>query len=139
MRVSATDWGPGGWDIEGTVALSQALKAKGCAVIHVSSGGISAAQSIPLTPGYQVPFARQVKAEAGLPTIAVGLITEAKQAEAIIAGGDADACPWRGRCSSDPRWPWHAAATLGAQVSAPPQYLRSQPHGLRDLFNVKNR
>jgi 2,4-dienoyl-CoA reductase-like NADH-dependent reductase (Old Yellow Enzyme family) len=139
MRVSATDWVPGGWAIEGTVALSQALKARGCAAIHVSSGGISNKQSIPLTPGYQVPFARQVKAEVGLPTIAVGLITEAEQAEAIIAGGDADAVSLARAMLYDPRWPWHAAATLGAHVSAPPQYLRSQPHGLRDLFNVGKR
>jgi 2,4-dienoyl-CoA reductase-like NADH-dependent reductase (Old Yellow Enzyme family) len=139
MRISATDWVPGGWDIEGTVALSQALKARGCAAIHVSSGGISTKQSIPLTPGYQVPFARRVKAEVGLPTIAVGLITEAEQAEAIIAGGDADAVSLARAMLYDPRWPWHAAATLGAHVSAPPQYLRSQPHGLRDLFNVAKR
>jgi 2,4-dienoyl-CoA reductase-like NADH-dependent reductase (Old Yellow Enzyme family) len=136
MRVSATDWVPGGWDIEGTVTLSRALKARGCAAIHVTSGGISNKQAIPLTPGYQVPFARQVKAEAGLPTIAVGLITEAEQAEAIIAGGDADAVSLARAMLYDPRWPWHAAATLGAHVSAPPQYLRSQPHGLRDLFNI---
>jgi 2,4-dienoyl-CoA reductase-like NADH-dependent reductase (Old Yellow Enzyme family) len=80
-----------------------------------------------------------VKAEVGLPTIAVGLITEAEQAEAIIAGGDADAVSLARAMLYDPRWPWHAAATLGAHVSAPPQYLRSQPHGLRDLFNVAKR
>jgi 2,4-dienoyl-CoA reductase-like NADH-dependent reductase (Old Yellow Enzyme family) len=136
MRVSATDWVPEGWDIEGTVELAKALKARGCAAIHVSSGGISNKQQIPLTPGYQVPFARRVKAEVGLPTIAVGLITEANQAEAIIAGGDADAVSLARAMLYDPRWPWHAAATLGAHVSAPPQYLRSQPHGLRDLFKL---
>ena len=82
---------PDGWDIDGTVALSQALKARGCAAIHVSSGGVSPQQKITLGPGYQVPFAQRVKAEVGLPTIAVGLITEPEQAEAIIASGEADA------------------------------------------------
>ncbi|MEO7338932.1 MAG: NADH:flavin oxidoreductase/NADH oxidase, partial [Caldimonas sp.] len=87
MRISATDWVPGGWDIDGTIAMSQALKARGCAAIHVTTGGVSPAQAIKLGPGYQVPYAQRVKAEVGLPTIAVGLITEAEQAEAIIASG----------------------------------------------------
>ena len=134
-RISATDWVPGGWDIDGTVALSQALKARGCAAIHVSSGGVSPQQKITLGPGYQVPFARRIKAEVGLPTIAVGLITEAEQAEAIIAHGEADAVSLARAMLYDPRWPWHAAAELGGQVKAPPQYLRSQPRRHRDLFD----
>jgi 2,4-dienoyl-CoA reductase-like NADH-dependent reductase (Old Yellow Enzyme family) len=133
-RISATDWVPGGWDIEGTVALSQALKARGCAAIHVSSGGVSPQQVIPLKPGYQVPYAQRVKAEVGLPTIAVGLITEPEQAEAIIASGDADAVSLARAMLYDPRWPWHAAAKLGARVEAPPQYWRSQPREFKDLF-----
>ena len=133
-RISATDWVPGGWDIEGTIALSHALKARGCAAIHVSSGGASPQQQIPLKPGYQVPFAQRVKAEVGLPTIAVGLITEAAQAEAIIADGEADAIALARAILYDPRWPWHAAAELGAQVQAPPQYWRSQPREFKDLF-----
>ncbi|WP_395700984.1 NADH:flavin oxidoreductase/NADH oxidase [Aquabacterium sp.] len=133
-RVSATDWVEGGWDIEGTLALSQALKARGCAAIHVSSGGVSPKQAIALKPGYQVPFAQRVKAEVGLPTIAVGLITEAEQAEAIIANGEADAIALARAMLYDPRWPWHAAAKLGARVQAPPQYWRSQPRELKDLF-----
>ena len=133
-RISATDWVPGGWDIEGTLALSHALKARGCAAIHVSSGGVSAQQAIKLGPGYQVPFAHRVKDEVGLPTIAVGLITEPEQAEAIIASGEADAIALARAMLYDPRWPWHAAARLGAQVAAPPQYWRSQPREFKDLF-----
>ncbi len=133
-RISATDWVEGGWDIDGTLALSAALKARGCAAIHVTSGGISPAQAITLEPGYQVPFAARVKAEIGLPTIAVGLITEADQAEAIIASGQADAVALARAILYDPRWPWHAAATLGAEVTAPKQYWRCQPRGLKALF-----
>ncbi len=133
-RISATDWVPGGWDIEGTVALSNALKERGCAAIHVSSGGVSPQQVIKLGPGYQVPYAQRVKADVGLPTIAVGLITEPEQAESIIANGEADAVSLARAILYDPRWPWHAAARLGAQVQAPRQYWRSQPREFKDLF-----
>ena len=109
-------------------------KARGCAAIHVSSGGVSPQQAIKLGPGYQVPFAQRVKAEVGLPTIAVGLITEPEQAEAIIAGGEADAVSLARAMLYDPRWPWHAAARLGARVAAPHQYWRSQPREYKDLF-----
>jgi 2,4-dienoyl-CoA reductase-like NADH-dependent reductase (Old Yellow Enzyme family) len=135
-RISATDWVPGGWDTDCTVALSQALKARGCAAIHVTTGGLSPAQAIKLGPGYQVPYAQRVKAEVGLPTMAVGLITEAEQAEAIIANGEADAVSLARAMLFDPRWPWHAAAKLGAKVSAPPQYWRSQPREFKDLFEA---
>ena len=134
MRISATDWVPGGWDIEGTVALSQALKSRGCAAIHVTTGGVSPQQAIKLGPGYQVPYAQRVKAEVGLPTIAVGLITEAEQAEAIIANEEADAVSLARAMLYDPRWPWHAAAKLGAHVFAPKQYWRCQPREHKDLF-----
>ena len=134
-RVSATDWVPGGWDIDGTVTLSHALKARSCAAIHVSSGGVSPQQVIKLGPGYQVPFAQRVKAEVGMPTIAVGMITEPEQAEAIIRSGEADAVSLARAMLYDPRWPWHAAAKLGAQVSAPKQYWRSQPREFKDLFD----
>jgi 2,4-dienoyl-CoA reductase-like NADH-dependent reductase (Old Yellow Enzyme family) len=133
-RISATDWVPDGWDIEGTVALSQALKARGCAAIHVTTGGVSPKQAIKLGPGYQVPYAQRVKAEVGLPTLAVGLITEAKQAESIIAAGEADAVSLARAMLYDPRWPWHAAAELGDHVFAPRQYWRSQPRQYKDLF-----
>jgi 2,4-dienoyl-CoA reductase-like NADH-dependent reductase (Old Yellow Enzyme family) len=135
-RISATDWVPGGWDIEGTVALSRQLKARGCAAIHVTTGGVSPAQAIKLGPGYQVPYAQRVKADAALTTIAVGLITEPEQAEAIVAGGEADAVSLARAMLYDPRWPWHAAARLGARVHAPRQYWRSQPREFKDLFEA---
>ena len=137
-RISATDWVPGGWDIEGTLALSRLLDARGCAAIHVTSGGVSPAQAICLGPGYQVPYARRVKTEVGLPTIAVGLITEPEQSEAILVNGEADAVSLARAILYDPRWPWHAAARLGAQVSAPKQYWRSPPQGLGALFDVSS-
>ena len=134
VRISATDWVPGGWDIEGTLALSKALKERGCAAIHVTSGGVSPRQEIKLEPGYQVPFAERIKAEVGLPTIAVGLIVEAEQAEEILQKGQADAIALARGMLYDPRWPWHAAAELGAQVNAPKQYWRCQPHEFKSLF-----
>ena len=133
-RISATDWVPGGWDLDGTVAFAKALEARGCAAIHVSSGGVSPKQAIALGAGYQVPFAERVKSEVGMPVIAVGLITEPQQAEEIIARGQADAVSLARAILYDPRWPWHAAAELGAQVKAPHQYWRSQPREFKDLF-----
>ena len=136
VRVSATDWVDGGWDLESTVALSKALEARGCAAIHVSTGGVSPQQAIKLGPGYQVSFASRIKNEVRCPVIAVGLITEPEQAEAIIASGEADAVSLARAMLYDPRWPWHAAAALGAQVVAPPQYWRSQPREYKDLFKA---
>ena len=134
VRVSATDWVDGGWDPDSTVALAKALRDRGCAAIHVSTGGVSPQQTIPLAPGYQVPFAQRVRAESGLTTLAVGLITEPAQAEAIVASGEADAVSLARAMLYDPRWPWHAAAELGAHVSAPKQYWRSQPREFKNLF-----
>jgi 2,4-dienoyl-CoA reductase-like NADH-dependent reductase (Old Yellow Enzyme family) len=114
--------------------LSPIANKRGAAAIHVSSGGVSPRQRIALGPGYQVQFAAQIKAATGLPTIAVGLITEAEQAEEIITSGKADAVALARAMLYDPRWPWHAAAELGAQITAPPQYWRSQPRELKDLF-----
>jgi len=125
IRISASDWVDGGWDLEQTVTLAHALKTLGCDYIHVSSGGLSPKQQIALAQGYQVPFAQTIKRKTGLPTIAVGLITEPKQAEAILADGSADLVALARGMLYNPRWPWHAAAELGAQVSAPPQYWRS--------------
>jgi 2,4-dienoyl-CoA reductase-like NADH-dependent reductase (Old Yellow Enzyme family) len=136
VRVSGTDWAEGGWTIEGTIAFAQALEARGCSAIHVSGGGLTPAQQIPVGPSYQVPLARAVKAAVKIPVIAVGLITEFEQAESIIATGDADFVALARGMLYDPRWPWHAAAHFGAQVKAPNQYLRSQPAQLRDLFAV---
>ena len=134
VRVSGTDWVEGGWGIDDTVALGNNLKNRGCAAIHVSSGGVSPKQTIPLSDGYQVPLAARVKEEAGLPTIAVGLITEPEHAETILKNGDADAIALARGMLYDPRWPWHAAAELGAQVDAPHQYWRSQPREYKNLF-----
>jgi 2,4-dienoyl-CoA reductase-like NADH-dependent reductase (Old Yellow Enzyme family) len=134
VRVSATDWVPGGWDVADAVALGIELKQRGCAAMHVSSGGVSPQQKIALGPGFQVPFAERIKAETGLPTIAVGLITDAEQAETIVASGQADGVALARAMLYDPRWPWHAAAKLGAQVDAPKQYWRSQPREFKDLF-----
>ncbi|WP_132254804.1 NADH:flavin oxidoreductase/NADH oxidase [Methylobacterium segetis] len=134
MRVSATDWVEEGWDLDETVELAQALKERGAAAIHVSTGGLSTRQAIRLGPGYQVPHAERIKAATGLPTIAVGLITTPAQAEAILQEGRADAVSLARAMLYDPRWPWHAAAELGAQVRAPKQYWRSQPREFKDLF-----
>lgn len=136
MRVSATDWVEGGWDIEQTIAFACALETRGCAAIHVSSGGLDPRQDIPIGPGYQVPLARQVRKEIGIPVVAVGLITDFEQAEAIVGEGDAHLVALARGMLYDPRWPWHAAAKLGGTVRAPPQYLRSQPHEHRDLFDT---
>jgi 2,4-dienoyl-CoA reductase-like NADH-dependent reductase (Old Yellow Enzyme family) len=135
VRVSATDWVDGGWDADQTVAFAQALKARGCEYIDVSSGGMSPAQKIPLSPGYQVPFAERIKRETGLATIAVGLITEPEHADAIVTQGQADMVSLARGMLYNPRWPWHAAARLGQQVQAPKQYWRSQPHEIKGLFS----
>ncbi|MGE5545863.1 MAG: NADH:flavin oxidoreductase/NADH oxidase [Solirubrobacterales bacterium] len=135
IRVSATDWVEGGWDIGQTNAFAAALEARGCAAIHVSSGGLDPGQRIPVGPSYQVPLARAVKAATRMPVIAVGMITGYEQAEAIVGTGDADLVALARTMLFDPRWPWHAAAHLGAKVWAPDQYLRSQPRQFRDLFD----
>jgi 2,4-dienoyl-CoA reductase-like NADH-dependent reductase (Old Yellow Enzyme family) len=134
IRVSGTDWVEGGWDIEQTVEFAKALEARGCDAIHVSSGGLSPAQKIPPGPGYQVPLARAVKQAVKMPVVAVGLITDFTQAEEIIATGDADLIALARGMLYDPRWPWHAAAALGATVKAPNQYLRCEPANVKGLF-----
>ena len=134
VRVSGTDWVEGGWDVEQTVAFAQALEARGCGLLHVSSGGLDPRQQIPVGPSYQVPLARAVKQATGLQVVAVGLITDFEQAEAIIGTGDADYVGLARTILYDPRWPWHAAAHLGASIRAPDQYLRSQPRQYRALF-----
>jgi 2,4-dienoyl-CoA reductase-like NADH-dependent reductase (Old Yellow Enzyme family) len=136
VRVSGTDWVDGGWNIAQTVRFAQALEARGCAAVHVSSGGLHPGQKIPLGPSYQVPLARAVKAAVRMPVIAVGLITEFEQAEAIVSTGDADLIALARAILFNPRWPWHAAAHFGARVRAPAQYWRSQPRQYRDLFDT---
>ena len=134
VRVSATDWMENGWDLEQTIAFAKALEQRGCEAVHVSSGGLHPAQQIPVGPGYQVPLARGVKQAVSIPVIAVGMITDYDHAEAIVANGDADLIALARGMLYDPRWPWHAAAHLGATVRAPKQYLRSQPRRFKDLF-----
>jgi 2,4-dienoyl-CoA reductase-like NADH-dependent reductase (Old Yellow Enzyme family) len=136
VRVSATDWIDGGLDIDQIIPFVQALEARGCNAIHVSSGGLHPAQKIPVGPSYQVPLARAMKSAIKIPVVAVGLITEPKQAEAIVATGDADMIALARTILYDPRWPWHAAAELGAKVRAPKQYQRSQPSQFKHLFGV---
>ncbi|MDB5670800.1 MAG: NADH:flavin oxidoreductase/NADH oxidase [Alphaproteobacteria bacterium] len=135
MRVSGTDWVAGGWDVEQTIAFARALESRGCDGIHVSSGGLSPAQAIPIGPSYQVPLARAVKQAVAIPVVAVGLITGFEQAEAIVGTGDADAIALARGILYDPRWPWHAAAHFGAKVKAPNQYLRCQPRQHPGLFD----
>ena len=134
IRISATDWVAGGWDIEQSVVFAKELQRRGCSFIDVSSGGLSPLQQIPAEAGYQVPFAERIRRETGLTTIAVGLITEPEQAETILASGQADMVALARGMLYDPHWPWHAAARLGAQVNAPKQYLRSQPREFKNLF-----
>ena len=134
LRVSGTDWMPGGWDAEQTAAYAKAAEARGCASIDVSSGGLHAQQQIPVGPGYQVPLARHVRKAVTIPVSAVGLITDYDQAEAIIGTGDADMISLARTILYDPRWPWHAAAHLGASVKAADQFLRCQPRQFPKLF-----
>ncbi|MHB8887105.1 MAG: NADH:flavin oxidoreductase/NADH oxidase [Methylovirgula sp.] len=134
VRISGTDWVDGGWDLQQTIAFAQELKTRGVDWIDVSSGGISPLQKIPVGPGYQVPLAQGVKEATGLATMSVGMITDAQQAEEIIASGKADLVALARGMLYDPHWPWHAAAQLGAHVEAPPQYWRSAPHGVKGLF-----
>jgi 2,4-dienoyl-CoA reductase-like NADH-dependent reductase (Old Yellow Enzyme family) len=135
VRISGTDWVEGGWEVEQSVVFAKHLRERGCVYIHVSSGGLSPEQKIPVGPNYQVPLAQRIREATGLTTIAVGLITEPQQAEELIANGSADMIGLARAMLYDPRWPWHAAAELGAQVDAPPQFWRSQPHQLKHLFS----
>ena len=124
-RVSATDWYDGGWDLEQTVGLAKRLKEIGIDLIDVSSGGNIHDQKIVLGPGYQVPFASAVRREAAIPTIAVGLITDAVQAEQIIAHSHADAVMLARASLRDPYWPRHAAKELKVDMPWPDQYKRA--------------
>lgn len=136
VRISATDWmdDADGWNVESSVGLAKALEHLGAAYIHVSSGGLHVDQKIDLHAGYQTPFAHAIKQAVKIPVIAVGLITEAMQAEGILQYEQADAIAIARAILYDPRWPWHAAAELGEKIEIAPQYLRCQPHGFRTLF-----
>lgn len=127
VRISATDWIEGGWDLEQSVQLARWLKELGVDLVDCSSGGIVPGASIPMGPGYQVPFAAAIRREAGVATGAVGMITAPAQAEQIVATGQADAVLLARELLRDPYWPLHAARALGAEVPWPPQYLRAKP------------
>jgi 2,4-dienoyl-CoA reductase-like NADH-dependent reductase (Old Yellow Enzyme family) len=136
IKVSCTDWVEGGWDLAQTIEFACELKTRGVDWIDASSGGVSPQQKIPLGPGYQVPFAEAIKQATGVTTMAVGLITQAAQAEEIIASGKADMVTLARGMLYDPRWGWHAAAELGGHVEAPPAYWRAPPHEYKDLFGT---
>jgi len=127
VRISATDWVEGGWTLEDSVQLSRYLKDLGVDLVDCSSGGTSPDAKVPVEPGYQAPFAAEIRRETGIATGAVGLITEPEQAEEIIAGGEADAILLARELLRNPHWPLLAAHELGADVSWPPQYERAQP------------
>ncbi len=125
VRISATDWIEGGWDIDESVELARMLAPLGVDLVDTSSGGLSAAQQIQLGPGYQVPFAERIRREAGVPTAAVGLITDAAHADAVIREGKADAVLIARASLRNPYWPLQAARQLGQAVEIPFQYQRA--------------
>ena len=127
VRISATDWAEGGWNIEESIALSKILKEKGVDLIDVSSGGAVSHQKIPLEPGYQVPFAEKIKKETGILTGAVGLITEAHQAEEILTSGKADLVLFARESLRNPNLALDFAKALATDVPWPPQYERAKP------------
>lgn len=134
VRISATDWVEGGWDLTQTQAFAQRLKALGADFIHISTAGVSPLQKITLGPAYQVPFASAVREACGLPVTAVGLITQPQQAEDILQKGEADLIALARALLFRPRWPWEAAAELGGQVRGSEQYWRCLPREAQKIF-----
>jgi 2,4-dienoyl-CoA reductase-like NADH-dependent reductase (Old Yellow Enzyme family) len=125
VRISATDWKAGGWDLPQAIEFSRKVKALGIDLIDVSSGGNVPDQQIVLGPGYQVPFSSAIRQEADVATSAVGLITDAVQAEQVLAHGHADSVSLARALLRDPYWPLHAAAQLGETPAWPDQYKRA--------------
>lgn len=126
LRISSTDWVEGGWTPDDAVALARMVKTLGVDLIDCSSGGIAPGVKIPLGPGYQVPFARKIRSEGGIPTGTVGLITDTRQAESILAEGSADLILMARQFLRDPYLPLHAAKELGVDLEWPVQYLRAK-------------
>lgn len=125
VRVSATDWKEGGWDLNQTIELSKRLKLLGVDLIDVSSGGLVPGVQIPVGPGYQVPFAEAIRQQAGIATGAVGMITEPNQADTILKDGKADLVILAREVLRDPYWPRRAAQALGTKIKPPVQYERA--------------
>lgn len=123
VRCNGTDWHEQGMSVDDAVAFARALKEAGCDYFDVTTGG-NANVPIPIGPGYQVPFAARIREEVGIPTMAVGLIRDARQADEIVAEGKADLIAIGRGMLNDPRWPWHAAEELGAAIDYPVQYER---------------
>ena len=134
VRISATDWIDGGWTLENSVVFARALKSLGCDFIHVSSGGLDPGQKIPFGPGYQVPFSAQIRQQAEVATWTVGMITKARQAEEIIAGGKADIVALARGMMFNPRWAWHAAEELGVDTEYSRMYVRCAPAQWPEVF-----
>jgi 2,4-dienoyl-CoA reductase-like NADH-dependent reductase (Old Yellow Enzyme family) len=139
VRISASEWlehtSQESWTLPQSLHFATELKSRGCDWIDASSGGISPEQKIALGPAYQAHFAQAIREATGLPTMAVGLITEPQQAEEIIASGQADMVALGRGMLWDPRWVWHAAAELGGEVAPPPQYGRAAPRAHAQLFS----
>jgi 2,4-dienoyl-CoA reductase-like NADH-dependent reductase (Old Yellow Enzyme family) len=127
VRISATDWVEGGWDLPQSLQLCRWLKEAGIDLIDCSTGGLTPDAKIPAGPGFQTPFATAIRQEVGIPVGAVGLITAAEQAEKIVATEQADAVFLARELLRDPHWPLHAAHKLGAAVPWPLQYERAKP------------
>jgi 2,4-dienoyl-CoA reductase-like NADH-dependent reductase (Old Yellow Enzyme family) len=128
LRISASDWVDGGWSIDDSVALAGRAHGLGVDLVDCSSGGNSPDAKIPLGPGYQVPFAERIRRETGVPTGAVGMITDARQADEIVQTGRADLVFMAREFLRDPYWPLHAAPALGAEAAVPVQYGRAFAH-----------
>jgi NADPH2 dehydrogenase len=126
-RITGSDWAEGGITVDEAVAFASELKARGCDYVDVTSGGLNLAAKIAIGPGYQVPFAAEIRRRAAIPVWSVGLIVTPEQAEAIVASGEADMVALARTMLDDPHWAWHAAQVLGAEVVRPPQYARAAP------------
>lgn len=127
VRISATDWAEGGWDLEQSIAFCLELKELGIDLVDVSSGGAVPSARVPVGPGYQVPFAAAIRERTGIPTGAVGMITEPAQADGIVGSGAADLVLLARELLRDPHWPLRAARELGQEAPWPVQYLRAVP------------
>ena len=125
LRVSASDWADGGWDIDHSIELARMVTARGVDLVDVSSGGLVPYARIPVVPNYQVPFATRIRREAGVATGAVGLITEPAQADAIVRNGEADVVLLAREMLRDPYFPRRAAHAMGATIEPPQQYQRA--------------